>query len=180
MRITSHSQFSDLLILENFCSYDIRGEFVKIFNEDVFEELDIDPHMVEVYYSVSKKGVIRGMHFQEPPMAHNKIVHVIRGGVIDVVLDLRKGSPNYNKVVSVQLTGNRPKSLYIPKGFAHGFKCLENNTIMMYLCSTVYSPSHDKGVRFDSIPYDWDCEDPIVSERDMMLPVLSEIETPFV
>ncbi len=179
MNIIEHQIFNEVKIIENFCAFDLRGSFIKIYNEDTFREMGIDSTTRETYYSISKKDTIRGMHFQQPPMDHDKIVHVVRGDVVDVIVDLRKSSSNYKRAISIHLSGNRPRSIYIPKGFAHGFKCLENDTIMLYNCSTVYSPEHDRGIRYDSIDYDWELADPIISDRDLSFPTLQEFESPF-
>lgn len=173
------STFEDVKIIENVYSYDIRGNFIKTFNEDEFIRLGLHTDFRETYYSTSQKDVIRGMHFQLPPYEHDKLIHVISGSVIDVVLDLRKDSPNYKKSIAIHLTGNRPRSIYIPKGFAHGFKCLENNTVMLYQVTTGYQPNCDSGVAYDSIGYDWGIEDPILSERDQNFIRLEDFDSPF-
>lgn len=179
MRIYS-TEFADVKVIENFYQFDIRGSFIKLYNEEEFKKNGIDTSLKEVYYSTSQKDVIRGMHFQTPPYEHNKIIHVIQGSVIDVVLDLRRDSANYKKCLEIHLSGNKPRSIYVPKGFAHGFKCLENNTIMLYQVSTGYSPLHDMGIAYDSIGYEWNVDDPIISERDLGFCTLAEFESPFV
>ena len=178
MRIIE-TEFNQVYIIENFCQYDMRGNFIKLYNEDQFQELGIDMQLKEIYYSTSQKDVIRGMHFQLPPYEHDKMVHVIRGNVTDVLVDLRKKSPHYKKVLEIHLTGNKPRSIFIPKGVAHGFKCLENNTVMLYQVTSGYSPSHDTGIAWNSIEYDWAVADPIISERDNNLISLKEFESPF-
>jgi len=171
--------FVGLFTLETVNFVDIRGSFQKLFNKEFFIENGLDSDFCEFYYSVNKKGVIRGMHFQIPPHDHTKLVYVSNGKILDVVVDLRKESPNYKKYIVIRLTGNRPRSLYIPKGFAHGFQCLENNTIMLYQVTTGYQPNCDSGIAYDSIGYDWKVEDPILSERDQHFITLQEFESPF-
>lgn len=178
MKITE-TNFPGVYIIDNFYQYDIRGNFIKLYNEDQFQELGIDMQLKEIYYSTSQKDVIRGMHFQLPPHEHAKIVHVIKGSVTDVLVDLRKESTHYRKVMEIYLTGNRPRSVFIPKGIAHGFKCMENNTIMLYQVSSGYSPAHDAGIAWDSIGYDWRIADPIISERDSHFITLKEFDSPF-
>lgn len=173
------SEFREVKIIENAYAYDMRGNFIKIFNEEEFLRLGLNTDFKETYYSTSQKDVIRGMHFQLPPYEHDKMIHVIYGSVIDVIVDLRKESENYKKYIAIRLTGNRPRSLYIPKGFAHGFQCLENNTVMLYQVTTGYQPNCDSGIAYDSIGYDWKVEDPILSERDQHFIPLQEFISPF-
>lgn len=178
MRIIE-TPFSGIKVIENFYQYDIRGNFVKLYNAEQFEMRGLNVELKEIYYSTSQKDVIRGMHFQMPPYEHDKIVHVIKGSAIDVVLDLRKSSPNYKKYYEIHLSGNKPKSIYIPKGFAHGFKCLENDTVMLYHVTSGYSPEADMGIAYDSIGYDWNIADPIISERDSNFISLEKFNSPF-
>ncbi len=180
MRMINHADFPEIKIIDNFYSFDIRGGFIKIYNEDEFKSLGIDAITRETYYSISKRDTIRGIHFQIPPYEHDKIVHVIRGSVMDVIVDLRRSSPNYKKYITIQLKGNKPKSIYIPKGFGHGFQCLEDDTIMLYNVSSVYNAECDAGVRWDTIGLNWQVEDPIISDRDLMFPGLDEFDSPFV
>lgn len=180
MKIESHEEFPEIKIIENFHIDDGRGEFVKLFNCDSFLGCDLDFTFREVYYSVSKKNVVRGMHFQTPPWEHEKIIHVVRGKVMDVITDLRKSSPNYKRSMCVLLTGNVPKSIYIPKGFAHGFRCYEDNTIMLYSVSSVYHAEHDCGIRWNSLDIDWNITEPIISMRDSAFITLDEFDSPFI
>lgn len=178
MKITD-TAFKDVKIIEYFYSFDIRGSFIKLYNETEFEKHGLCTHFSEEYYSVSHKDTIRRMHFQTPPYQHAKLIHVIRGSVVDVIIDLRKDSPDYKKFIAIQLSGNKPKSIYIPEGFAHGFKCLEDNTIMIYNTSTVYNSESDSGILYESIGYDWNVDDPILSERDKTFCTLEEFDSPF-
>lgn len=178
MKLTE-TDFPGVYIIDNFYQYDIRGNFIKLYNEDQFQELGIDMQLKEIYYSTSQKDVIRGMHFQLPPHEHAKIVHVLKGSVTDVLVDLRRESPHYQKVLEIPLTGNKPRSVFIPKGIAHGFKALENDTVMIYQVTSGYSPAHDMGIAWGSIGYDWQITDPIISERDAGFITLKEFESPF-
>lgn len=158
-----------VFIIENFCSSDERGSFVKTFHNEFFELNGLCSSFKESYFSVSKKNVIRGMHFQLPHDEHEKLVYVIKGEVTDVVLDLRKNSKTFGEAISIVLNDKNNRSIYIPKGLAHGFKSIEENTIMVYNVSTVYNKETDYGVRFNSFGYNWEIANPIVSERDMSL-----------
>jgi dTDP-4-dehydrorhamnose 3,5-epimerase len=133
----------------------------------------------EVYFSLSDKNVIRGMHFQVPPAHHAKFVCVSRGAVRDVILDLRKDSPNYGKAEDIILSAENHHALYIPPGFAHGFLSLENDTLMHYLVSSEHSPEHDAGIRWDSFAYDWKITDPVLSDRDKTMPPFGTFKSPF-
>jgi len=123
--------------------------------------------------------VVRGMHFQRPPFEHSKLVYVINGSILDVVLDIRKGSKTYGKFFSIELNENENTSLYIPVGFAHGFKALEDNTLMLYNVSGVYNRECDQGIKWDSIGFNWNISNPVLSDRDRTFIPLSDFETPF-
>ena len=173
-------QKDDIMLFEAFNARDHRGVFVKLFqSEELGKAFSIQPQICEVYYSVSSKNVIRGMHFQAPPHDHEKIVHVISGSVEDVVVDLRKNSVDYGKHYAFKLSAQTPQFLYIPKGFAHGFKSLVDNTRMIYLVSSGYNKISDCGIHYQSIGYDWKTDSPIVSERDCSFPKLDEFISPF-
>lgn len=173
------TQFKDIKLVNVNYSQDNRGSFIKIFNKDFFEEAGLQTIFEETYYSISNKDVIRGMHFQVPPYDHEKLVHVIRGRVIDVILDIRKDSPNYKKCIAIDLKAKDHKAVYIPKGFAHGFRTLEDNTVMLYMVASGYHPNADSGIKYDSIPYDWSVKEPVVSDRDMAFVSLTEFDSPF-
>ncbi|QOG11503.1 dTDP-4-dehydrorhamnose 3,5-epimerase [Arcobacter sp. FWKO B] len=168
-----------LKILEPRIFEDIRGKFTKTFTNDFFIEHGLDIHIKETYYSISHKDVIRGMHFQTPPYDHIKLVYVPAGTIIDVVVDIRKNSPTYGKYFSTKLSSDNGKVLIIPKGLAHGFKSLEDNTNVTYMQTTCYAPHNDSGVRYDSFGFDWDCTNPKLSDRDQSFSTLSEFKTPF-
>jgi len=158
---------NDVFIINNFNIDDERGVFVKTFNKNRFNELNINFEIRESYFSVSKSKVIRGMHFQLPPYDHVKLVYVPKGAILDVVVDLRKNSPTYKKYISVELTDENKKSIIIPKGLAHGFKSLLDDTITVYNVSSEYNPNNDEGIAYDSFGFDWQVEEPIVSTRDL-------------
>jgi dTDP-4-dehydrorhamnose 3,5-epimerase len=168
-----------LYIIQNNVFRDKRGIFVKTFHKKVFEENNLETDFRESFFSISKKNVIRGMHFQLPPDDHVKLVYCAKGEILDVVVDLRKNSPTYGKFFSINLTGNNGKIIYIPKGFAHGFKSLTNNSVVVYMTTKEYSPKNDTGIRWDSFGFDWEIDNPIISERDKSFLPLEKFESPF-
>lgn len=153
-------------IINNFVAEDERGTFVKTFNKQGFENNNLKFDIREAYFSISKKDVIRGMHFQLPPSDHEKLVNVTSGSILDVVVDLRKKSLTYKKYISTELSAENRKSIFIPKGFAHGFKSMEDNTITVYNVGTEYDSKSDQGIKFDSFGFDWQANEVIMSSRD--------------
>jgi dTDP-4-dehydrorhamnose 3,5-epimerase len=159
---------------------DDRGKFIKTYHEEVFRQNQLNTVWNEEYYSISHNNVIRGMHFQLPPHDHEKLVYCVSGSVLDVVVDLRKESPTFRQHVKVNLSAQTHNMLYIPKGCAHGFKALEDNTAMLYKVATVYNPSADCGILWDSCSIDWQLEsDPIISSRDQSFTKLGDFNSPF-
>lgn len=156
-----------VFIINNFNAVDDRGLFVKTYNKNIFQELNIDFEIRESYFSVSNKDVIRGMHFQLPPFDHEKLVFVPQGSICDVVVDLRKKSATYQKFISIELSAENKKSIVIPKGLAHGFKSLENDSIIVYNVASEYNFEADSGILFNSFGFDWQVKEPIVSTRDI-------------
>jgi dTDP-4-dehydrorhamnose 3,5-epimerase/CDP-3, 6-dideoxy-D-glycero-D-glycero-4-hexulose-5-epimerase len=157
---------------------DARGTFVKTFARSAFEASVPGFDLMEEFYSVSTRGAIRGMHFQVPPHDHVKLVYCPVGAVLDVLLDLRTG-PDRGRVASAVLSEKEPSLIVVPKGVAHGFRALEEGSLMIYKTSTEHAPSHDAGVRFDSFGHDWGCDAPILSARDANHPALVEFVSPF-
>ena len=157
---------------------DSRGFFVKTVSKSALKEVGCNFELQEEYYSTSKKDVIRGMHFQTPPHDHIKIVYCALGSVLDVLLDLRSG-PSYGKFSSVILDASDPSLLIIPKGVAHGFKALADDSLMVYKTSTQYEPKNDAGILWSSFGFDWGLKNPILSSRDVSHPMLQEFQTPF-
>jgi len=162
-----------------FFAQDERGTFVKTFHEGRFAELGLPVDWREEYYSSSRKGVIRGMHFQTPPHAHEKLVYCMRGRVLDVIVDLRKASPTFGRYVAVELDAARGHGILIPKGMAHGFLALTEDVLMAYKVTTVYAPANDSGIRWDSFGFHWGLGEPIVSARDRAHPVFADFNSPF-
>jgi dTDP-4-dehydrorhamnose 3,5-epimerase len=168
------TEIEGVYIITNFNAKDERGLFVKTFNKNSFNKNNLDFEIRESYYSVSNKDVIRGMHFQLKPNEHEKLVYVPKGSILDVVLDLRKKSKTYKQHISMNLSSSNKKSIFIPKGLAHGFKSLEDNTITNYCVSTEYNSSADTGIRFNSFGFNWQNENPIISERDNSFDTLND------
>ena len=160
-------------------SHDDRGTFVKIYGEEIFRKEGINFTLRESYYSFSKKDVIRGMHFQLPPHHHSKIVYCPQGAILDVIVDLRKSSPTYRQFYAHELSAENHKAVYIPEGFAHGFKSLTDDALTCYLVSSEYNKAHDTGIRYDSIGFDWDVEKPILSARDLSFVGMNEFGAAF-
>lgn len=174
-----NTDIQGVYIIEQNHKKDDRGSFVKMFQQSFFKENGLEYDFSESYYTKSKEGVIRGMHFQIPPYDHSKLITVITGKIKDVILDLRKSSPTYKHYFEVELSRENQKSIYIPRGCAHGFGVLSETAITYYMVSSEYMPDHDEGIRFDSFGYDWIIENPIISERDKNFNNLSDFKSPF-
>lgn len=173
------TDFEGLFVLQTVNFQDDRGSFQKLFNVDFFRENDLDCDFKEFYYSVNKKNVVRGMHFQTPPCDHTKVVYVSQGRIKDVIVDIRKNSETYGKCFCIELDAQRGQYLYIPRGFAHGFVSLEDGTIVNYAQTSCYSKEHDCGVDAMSVGFDWGVENPIRSGRDLTFEKLSDFNSPF-
>lgn len=171
--------FEGLFIIQHKAFKDDRGLFIKTYNQSVFNELSLDFEVKERYFSVSQKNVIRGMHFQTPPFDHVKLVTVMQGAILDVVLDIRKQSKTFGQFYSISIKAEEGKTICIPKGFAHGFLSLENNTIVEYNQTTEYAPNNDGGLKYDSFGFEWPVEKEIVSGRDQSFLGFSEYKSPF-
>ncbi len=158
---------------------DQRGCFVKTFHRAEFAARGLQLDFDEEYYSVSHAGVIRGLHFQLPPMDHVKLVYCVSGEVFDAVVDLRLGSPTYGQSFSSTLSASHGNGLYIPKGLAHGFAVTSELAILTYKVATAYSPTHDAGILWNSAGIAWPIADPILSSRDQSFVSLSHFQSPF-
>lgn len=175
------TEIPGLLILEPGVFSDERGFFVETYQRDRYREVGIGAEFFQDNLSCSRRGVVRGLHYQAPPFAQGKLVSVLRGRVLDVAVDIRSGSPTYGKFVAVELSAENHKQFWIPAGFAHGFVSLEDDTLFAYKCTAPYSKEHDRGVRFNdpAIGIEWGVDTPIVSEKDWAHPLLSEIAQEF-
>ncbi len=162
---------------------DHRGYFMETYSQKAFSELGIDTVFVQDNQSFSaQKGTLRGIHFQNAPMAQAKLVRVTRGAVIDVAVDLRKGSPTYRQWVAVELTAENKRMLFIPRGFGHGFVTLTEDTEFCYKVDNLYSKECDRGIRYDdpAIGVDWNVTDPVLSAKDTTSPLLENSDCNFV
>lgn len=159
---------------------DSRGSFVKSYHQHDFEDAGLCTHFPEAFYSKSRPRVVRGLHFMLPPEDHYKLVYCVHGSVLDVVLDLRLGSPTYGQHTMVELNEMCGNMLYLAPGLAHGFCAPDTEAILAYRVSTVHSPAHDAGIRWDSAGISWPVRSPIISDRDRNLPTLEEFQSPFI
>jgi dTDP-4-dehydrorhamnose 3,5-epimerase len=158
---------------------DNRGKFIKNFRASHLKELGLETHFVEEFVTTSHKNVVRGLHFQLPPHDHAKLVSCFGGEILDVVVDLRRGSPTYGKHEAFHLKEDLGRSIYIPKGFAHGFLALTNHAIVHYQVSTEHAPSADSGILWNSAGITWPIESPIISARDSQFVGLKDFQSPF-
>jgi dTDP-4-dehydrorhamnose 3,5-epimerase len=177
------TEISDVYIIEPSVFGDNRGYFLESFNLEKFQENVYPIKFVQDNESKSSRGVLRGLHFQKPPFDQAKLVRCIEGRVMDVVVDIREGSPTYGKHVAIELTGENKRQLFIPRGFAHGFSVLSDTAVFAYKVDNIYAPESDSGIRYDDkeLNIDWGVEDSevIVSEKDAELPFFSKFESPF-
>jgi len=173
--VIEKTSLEGIYIIQNKAFRDDRGIFVKTFHNDIFRKNGLESSFMESFYSVSKKNVIRGMHFQIPPYDHNKLVYVVDGKVLDVAVDIRKNSNTYGKYFSLILSGDNRKALYLQQGFAHGYLTLSQSATMLYMTSSVHDKDHDTGIKWDSFGFDWNVKSPIISGRDRNLPNLNEL-----
>ncbi|MGJ0364330.1 dTDP-4-dehydrorhamnose 3,5-epimerase [Aliarcobacter cryaerophilus] len=175
----TRTAISDVVIIEPKVHGDSRGYFVETFRQDKLEEfLGYQINFCQDNESKSSKGVLRGLHYQLPPHAQTKLVRVISGRVLDVAVDIRKNSPTFGKYVAVELSGENKKQLLIPRGFAHGFVVLEDDTVFAYKVDNYYSPQCDRGIAFDdkNLNIDWilSHNELNLSAKDIKQPKLNE------
>lgn len=158
---------------------DNRGYFTKTFHQDVFRQLGLRTDFTEEYFTFSNQRVLRGLHFQVPPMDHTKIVYCVAGCVFDAIVDIRIGSPTFGNSYTFELSAEKGNMIYIPPGLAHGFYVLSKHAMLMYKVTTVYSPEHDTGIFWKSAGIPWPESNPIISDRDSTLVNLSAFDSPF-
>lgn len=173
-----------VLILDPKVFGDARGYFLESFNAKEFaEKTGIDITFVQDNESMSTYGVMRGLHFQRPPFTQSKLVRCVKGTVLDVAVDIRKGSPTYGKHVSVELSEENHRQFFVPKGFAHGFAVLSETAVFQYKCDNFYAPQAEGGISIldASLGIDWllPAEKAILSEKDKRSPLMRDFETPF-
>ncbi|MFN3992620.1 MAG: dTDP-4-dehydrorhamnose 3,5-epimerase [Tabrizicola flagellatus] len=176
------TSLADVVILTPRRFGDARGWFTETWNASRMAEAGLDLTFVQDNHSFSAaKGTLRGLHFQRPPRAQDKLVRCSRGAILDVAVDIREGSPTYGRWVAVELTADNGRQLLVPKGFLHGFVSLTDDTEVQYKCTDFYSPDDDGAVRWDdpALGIDWGISAPILSDKDARAPLLAEIGTPF-
>lgn len=172
------TKIEGVFIIEPEVFVDHRGWFMESYNEEGF----VGAHFIQDNHSFTKqRGSLRGLHFQNNPNAQSKLVRCTRGSVLDVAVDLRKGSPTYKQWISIELSEENKRQLFIPKGFAHGFITLEDNSEFQYKVDNYYSKEHDRSIRFDDpeIGIDWGINKPILSEKDSTAPFLKDSDVDF-
>jgi dTDP-4-dehydrorhamnose 3,5-epimerase len=175
------TKIPDLKILEPSVFSDDRGYFFESYSYQKLKDLGIDKIFVQDNESKSQKGVLRGLHFQNPPFAQAKLVRVVKGAVLDVAVDLRRESPTYGQHVCVELSEQNKRMFYIPEGFAHGFLTLENDTIFSYKCSQFYNKESEGSLLWNDkiLSIDWGFEHPILSKKDKIAPKFSGFQSQF-
>lgn len=174
----------DVLIIEPRVFGDARGYFFESFNAKEFaEKTGIQVVFVQDNESLSHYGVLRGLHYQQPPFAQSKLVRVVKGSVLDVAVDIRKGSPTYGQHVAVELSAENHRQFYMPKGIAHGFSVLSDEVIFQYKCDDFYAPQSESAIAWDDpdLAIDWQLpvDKIILSEKDRHHPYLRDIVSPF-
>ena len=172
-----------VVIIEPRIFKDDRGYFFESFSQREFEEKVCKTTFVQDNESKSSYGVLRGLHFQKPPFAQSKLVRVIKGAVLDVAVDIRKGSPTFGQYVSVELTGENHRQFFIPRGFAHGFSVLSEEVIFQYKCDNFYSPQSEGAIAWNDsdLNIDWriPVEEVVLSEKDSKHPKLKDWQSVF-
>lgn len=172
-----------LLIIEPTVFGDSRGYFFESFSQREFEEKVRKIDFVQDNESMSSYGVMRGLHFQRPPFTQSKLVRCVRGKVLDVAVDIRKGSPTYGQHVAVELTEDNHRQFFVPRGFAHGFAVLSQTAVFQYKCDNFYAPQADGGINIqdDTLGIDWQIpmDRAILSDKDLKHPNLADFDSPF-
>jgi dTDP-4-dehydrorhamnose 3,5-epimerase len=181
MKILPHQKISGLTLLHPNVYNDERGYFFESYNFETCKNLGIEDVFVQDNQSCSKKNVIRGLHFQVPPFAQAKLVRVIKGAVLDVVVDIRKESPTYGQHFSVVLSEENQLQFYIPVGFAHGFAALEDHTVFAYKCSNLYNKDSERSILFNDkdLNINWNIENPIITDKDLQAICFKDLISPF-
>lgn len=172
----------DVILVESKSFSDNRGFFLESFKESVFISKGVKTKFVQDNFSHSVRGVLRGLHYQKNPKAQAKLVIALRGEIFDVAIDLRRGSPTYGKWVGEILSEKNHNLLYIPEGFAHGFCVLSKEADVLYKVNQEYSPEHEKGIMWNDPDIDitWPIDKPILSEKDLHLPLLKDVDNNFI
>jgi dTDP-4-dehydrorhamnose 3,5-epimerase len=169
-------EFPGLVLVEPRIFHDERGYFLESYKESEFMSNGIKFRFVQDNHSLSVKNVIRGLHYQRSPRAQGKLVRVLRGAAWDVAVDLRKDSPTFKKWLGLELSEENNRMLFIPPGFAHGFAALTDDVHLLYKCTEEYDPALDTGIRWNDpeLAINWPVSDPVISEKDKILPLLKD------
>ena len=170
-----------LLIIKPRIFNDTRGFFFESYNIEDYKKIGITCNFVQDNQSLSNKNALRGLHFQNPPFAQGKLVRVIKGAVYDVIVDIRKNSATYGQSFGIELNEDNFLQLWIPKGFAHGFSTLQDNTIFSYKCTQLYHKASENGILWNDklLSIDWQISNPIISEKDQQLTPFDLFDSPF-
>ncbi len=170
-----------LLVFQPNVFVDERGYFFESWSKKKYQNLGLDVDFLQDNESSSKKGVLRGLHFQNPPFEQGKLVRVIKGSVLDVAVDIRKDSITYGQHFSVELSAKNKKVFWIPPGFAHGFVALEDDTVFMYKCTQVYNKNSEGSLAWNDpdLNIDWKVENPVISEKDMLSSGFRDLKSQF-
>jgi dTDP-4-dehydrorhamnose 3,5-epimerase len=179
----TNTDIKGLVVIEPAVFEDSRGYFFEAYNQSLFEKNGITTQFVQDNQSKSSYGVIRGLHYQLNPSAQAKLVRVLEGRILDVAVDIRKGSPTYGQHFDIELSSDNKMQLYIPEGFAHGFSVLSETAIVLYKCNAFYNKASEGGIRFDdaTLGIDWQVSgaDAIVSDKDLVLPLFKDAQNNF-
>ena len=177
------TKIEGVVIIEPKVFKDARGYFFESFSQREFEEKVRKINFVQDNESMSSYGVMRGLHFQRPPFTQSKLVRCVKGRVLDVAVDIRKGSPTYGQHVAVELTEDNHRQFFVPRGFAHGFAVLSKTAVFQYKCDNFYAPQADGGISIkdESLNIDWQIptEDTLLSEKDTLHVCLKDFDSPF-
>jgi dTDP-4-dehydrorhamnose 3,5-epimerase len=176
------TDFEGVWLIEPAVHRDARGFFLESYSVKEFNDHGVEVTFVQDNHSLSATpGVIRGLHFQEPPCSQAKLIRVLHGAILDVVVDIRKDSPTFGRCGQYELSADNFRMLYVPHGFAHGFCTLQANTEMLYKVDSLYAPTHDRGIRWNDpdLAIQWPIGEPVLSAKDQQLPFLRDIESPF-
>ncbi len=179
--IITQTTFRGLYIIQPRVLTDDRGYFFESWNKETFAKAGMPYDFVQDNESGSARNVIRGLHFQIPPCAQGKLVRVFKGALLDVAVDLRRAEPTYGRHFKIHLTAKDHKMLYIPEGFAHGFRTLEDDTVFFYKCTHHYNKDAERTIRWDDpdLAIDWKTDAPLLSEKDRNAMPFREFESPF-
>ncbi len=178
-----YTTIQDLLIINPTVFEDTRGYFFEAYNQNTLAAQGITINFVQDNQSFSKRGTLRGLHYQNPPYAQTKLVRVLQGEIIDVAVDIRRESPTYGQHFAIKLSAENKKQLLIPHGFAHGFSVISETAVVLYKCDQLYNKASEGGIRFDdpNLNIDWgmDLKDAIVSDKDLLLPGIEGCNSQF-